>query len=195
MLPAKNEYGMWPASGEIDIMESRGNANYPNSAGGGVSSFGSTLHWGADWTQNRFDLTHVDYHHPAPLSDDFHTYGLYWSEDRLYTYFDDPDNIILDVDMSSQNFWDLGKFPSSYNNPWEGAATNAPFDKKYYLIINLAVGGTAGYFPDGIGGKPWTDKSSNSVNEFYAAKNSWYPTWKPLESALHIDWVRVWSFD
>jgi hypothetical protein len=129
------------------------------------------------------------------LSDDFHTYGLYWSEDRLYTYFDDPDNIILDVDMSSQNFWDLGKFPSSYNNPWEGAATNAPFDKKYYLIINLAVGGTAGYFPDGIGGKPWTDKSSNSVNEFYAAKNSWYPTWKPLESALHIDWVRVWSFD
>ena len=25
MLPAHNEYGQWPASGEIDIMESRGN--------------------------------------------------------------------------------------------------------------------------------------------------------------------------
>ena len=25
MLPAKSAYGQWPASGEIDIMESRGN--------------------------------------------------------------------------------------------------------------------------------------------------------------------------
>ena len=29
MLPRHNEYGEWPASGEIDIMESRGNLNYP----------------------------------------------------------------------------------------------------------------------------------------------------------------------
>lgn len=43
MLPVRNEFGMWPASGEIDIMESRGNLNYPASAGGGVESFGSTL--------------------------------------------------------------------------------------------------------------------------------------------------------
>jgi len=27
------------------------------------------------------------------------------------------------------------------------------------LIINLAVGGTIGYFPDGLGGKPWSDSS------------------------------------
>jgi len=29
MLPRHNEYGEWPASGEIDIMESRGNVGYP----------------------------------------------------------------------------------------------------------------------------------------------------------------------
>jgi hypothetical protein len=28
MLPRRNSYGMWPASGEIDIMESRGKLNY-----------------------------------------------------------------------------------------------------------------------------------------------------------------------
>lgn len=28
MLPLKQEYGLWPTSGEIDIMESRGNLNY-----------------------------------------------------------------------------------------------------------------------------------------------------------------------
>ena len=67
-------------------MESRGNVNYPAASGGGVESFGSTLHWGPDYTQNRYILTHVDYHHSAKLSDEFHTYGLYWSEDRLYTY-------------------------------------------------------------------------------------------------------------
>lgn len=35
LLPRHNEYGNWPASGEIDIMESRGNVGYPASAGGG----------------------------------------------------------------------------------------------------------------------------------------------------------------
>jgi hypothetical protein len=37
----------------------------------------------------------------------------------------------------------------------------------------LAVGGTAGYFKDGVAGKPWQDSSSSSVNQFYAAKNQW----------------------
>ena len=34
-------YGNWPASGEIDIMEARGNP--PSYAPGGYNSFGSTL--------------------------------------------------------------------------------------------------------------------------------------------------------
>ena len=47
LLPTKQEYGMWPASGEIDIMESRGNsASYPI---GGNNAFGSTLHWGVNY--------------------------------------------------------------------------------------------------------------------------------------------------
>jgi beta-glucanase (GH16 family) len=43
MLPVSNEFGNWPASGEIDIMESRGNGeDYP---AGGIHKFASTLHW------------------------------------------------------------------------------------------------------------------------------------------------------
>ena len=45
MLPKHAGYGNLPSSGEIDIVESRGNAN----CAGGVNSFGSTLHWGPDW--------------------------------------------------------------------------------------------------------------------------------------------------
>ncbi len=135
------------------------------------------------------------YSHPTPLSDDFHIYGLHWTKDRLYTYIDDPSNVVLDVDMSQQTFFEFGEFPSSYENPWRGDETNAPFNRDFYLIINLAVGGTAGYFPDNIGGKPWSDKSSSSANEFYAAKDRWYPTWQNDDVSMQIDYVKVWSFD
>lgn len=44
MMPQDSVYGGWPMSGEIDIMESRGNSlGYP---GKGRQYFGSTLHWG-----------------------------------------------------------------------------------------------------------------------------------------------------
>jgi hypothetical protein len=89
-------------------------------------------------------LTHQIYDHTASLNDDFHTYGLFWSADRLYTYFDDPENIVLDIDLTKEEFFSKGEFSESYDNPWKDAPINAPFDQNYYLIINLAVGGTAG---------------------------------------------------
>lgn len=195
MLPRHNEYGMWPASGEIDILESRGNDNIPNSMGGGNNGYGSALHWGADWTQNRFDTTQQDYFHDnGRLCDDFHTYGLYWSEDRIYTYIDDPSNIVLDVDMYDQTMWEKGEFSSNYANPWKTGGVNAPFDKEMYLIMNLAVGGTVGYFKDTIPGKPWNNESPNAVNEFYNAKSAWLKTWEQ-DPTFQIDSVEVWSFD
>jgi len=50
LLPSYNSYGTWPASGEIDIMESRGND--ATCSAGGVNRFGSTLHWGPDGGHN-----------------------------------------------------------------------------------------------------------------------------------------------
>jgi beta-glucanase (GH16 family) len=196
MLPRYNEYGQWPASGEIDIMESRGNRNYPKEFGGGPESFGSTLHWGPDFFTNQFEKTHKVYTHTnGDLADDFHTYGLYWDQDRLYTYIDDPSNIVLDVNIKEQDFWTRGGFNPAYDNPWQNGSRSAPFDTEYYLIINLAVGGTANYFPDGVAGKPWSNMSPNAVNQFYDAKGQWYPTWNGEESALKIDSVKVWSFE
>lgn len=44
MMPEDSVYGPWPRSGEIDIMESRGNSrNYPE---GGRNYYYGTLHWG-----------------------------------------------------------------------------------------------------------------------------------------------------
>ena len=98
MLPTYGEYGTWPASGEIDIMESRGNdASY---SAGGNNRFASTLHWGPDYSTNRYPMTHKEFLYQGSLDDEFHTYGLYWDENRLYTYLDTPSNIVLDVDFT-----------------------------------------------------------------------------------------------
>lgn len=81
MLPKHNEYGNWPASGEIDIMETRGNMNYPFEKEGGIESIESTMHWGPGWPANAFLLTHKVYRLPSgTFNDGFHTFGLYWSD-------------------------------------------------------------------------------------------------------------------
>jgi beta-glucanase (GH16 family) len=87
MMPQTSQYGPWPRSGEIDIAESRGNFgdDYPD----GRDSIISALHWGpipdADAffkTSGKHSIRRTDY------SDSFHTYGLEWSENHLFTYID-----------------------------------------------------------------------------------------------------------
>jgi hypothetical protein len=60
-------------------------------------------------------------------------------------------------------FYELGNFASEgIANPWASGSKMAPFDKEFYLILNIAVGGTNGFFPDGVanpGGKPWLNTS------------------------------------
>jgi len=191
MMPRDNFYGEWPASGEIDIIESRGNQNYPP---GGINTVASTLHWGPHWPLDPYPLTRVVYELPSgDFADDFHVFGLVWSEQGLYTYVDTPAQIILNVTFD-QSFWQRGGWTNTnYNNPWYGRGNSAPFDQEFYLIFCLAVGGQNGYFPDGIGNKPWTNADPHAINAFWAAKDSWYSTWVGTDAALQIDYVRVWQ--
>lgn len=187
MLPRYNAYGNWPASGEIDIMESRGNS--PSYPPGGYYSFGSTLHWGPGWTENRFSKTHQTFTSSADLTTDFHTYGLIWNETYIGTYFDNETRKVLSFQIN-EPFWQLGGWNSNHwNNPWKSGGTNAPFDQEFYLIINLACGGVTGYFPDG-NGKPWSNDGAHAVNDFWNARNTWYPTW---QKPFAIDSVKVWT--
>ena len=68
--------------------------------------------------------------------------------------------------------------------------------------MNVAVGGTGGYFHDGLTNqpyaKPWSDKSSTAPADFYKAKDKWYPTWNPdgnngEDAALQVKYIRVWA--
>jgi beta-glucanase (GH16 family) len=111
-LPTHSEYGPWPASGEIDVVESRGNS--PSCSAGGNDSFGSTLHMGPDWRNDAWYTAHSGYKHNASLGDDVHIYGLIWTDKRIQTYFDHPNNIVLDIDMSHISNWERGNFPRNF---------------------------------------------------------------------------------
>lgn len=88
MMPNDSVYGGWPRSGEIDIVESRG--NFQDGCGGGLEEFGSTLHWGPNPGTDGWEQGHAAYDMPSgSLNDDFHTYELEWSEYNIVTKIDD----------------------------------------------------------------------------------------------------------
>jgi len=70
----------------------------------------------------------------------------------------------------------------------------APFDQSFYLIMNVAVGGTNGWFPDGPE-KPWLDGSGTAPLDFLRAKDQWYPTWPQdiAKRAMVVDSVKMWE--
>ncbi len=151
------------------------------------------MHWGPDFFTNQFEKTFSEkLSSGASFDEEFHTYGLYWDDKILYTYLDTDSNKVLQVDHSSQSYWDKAGI-SDRSNPWQYSKNkHAPFDRPYYIILNLAVGGTTGYFPDGVGDKPWSDMSQRASAEFYDNKDKWWPTWGD-HSAFQIDSVKVWD--
>lgn len=38
----------------------------------------------------------------------------------------------------------------------------------FYLILNVAVGGQNGYFPDNLGNKPWNDGADSAMSGEYS---------------------------
>ena len=62
--------------------------------------------------------------------------------------------------------------------------------------MNVAVGGTNGYFPDGQCAKTWSDTDPKAVNAFWNSRSDWYSTWdypNTNQAAMKIDSVRVWD--
>ena len=92
-----------------------------------------------------------------------------------YMYVDSRLHQSVDLRFN-QPFFDRGDFPQvitngteqiALQNPWKGRSNAAPFDQPFYLILNVAVGGTNGWFPDGYGNKPWLDGSLSTYTSRY----------------------------
>jgi hypothetical protein len=109
---------------------------------------------------------------------------------------------MLDLDIN-ESFWDRGDFPAvvqngsevvALQNPWINGTNIAPFDQRFYLILDVGIGGTNGWFPDDPD-KPWLDGSQTAMRDFYLAQDQWYPTWptNPEDRAFVIDSVTMYE--
>ena len=153
MLPEDNAYGTWASSGEIDILEAV-NLGVPcaKCPGGVENTILGTLHFGGLWPDNA--LKSAEMHAPEVL-EGFHTYGIVWAPG------------VIEWTLDGQ------VFARQQAGDWWSANSSdplAPFDKRFHLILNLAIGG----------GLP-EERGLGGVDE------SGFP------KTLAVDWVRVWQ--
>ena len=113
MLPTDEKYGGWASSGEIDIMELVGHE---------PSTYHGTLHYGGGWPRNKYKGEKFKLA-KGTFADDYHVFSLDWKKGRITWSIDGKV-------WQTQEKWysEKGKFP-------------APFDQRFHLLINLAVGG------------------------------------------------------
>ncbi|WP_185956494.1 glycoside hydrolase family 16 protein [Changchengzhania lutea] len=108
----RNEVG-WPKCGEIDIMEYVG--YQPNTTH-------SNIHTQNDYgyTDNKVSIN------LKTAEEEFHNYGIIWTEDAIQFYIDSPHNI-------KNTYSPINKTPDNW-----------AYSQPFYLIMNFAVGGTWG---------------------------------------------------
>lgn len=124
-------YGPWPASGEIDVMEA---------VNGGDRVHGS-LHFGGPFQASRTAS--------EPLGPGFHVFAIEWEQQEIRWYVDG---------RLYQTAQSKAAAPDGWWSGGGGVTATSPFDVPFYLIINLAVGGT-------LTGSPSPDAISASLAE------------------------------
>jgi beta-glucanase (GH16 family) len=137
MLGADADHLPWPRCGEIDIMESLGQRE-PSTVHASVH--GPDDH-GEPWQLTTSLVT------DQPLADDFHTYAVDWW----------PHSVQMSIDGTAYASFAPEDLPPGRS--W-------PFDKPYYLLLNVAVGGD------------WPGTPSPAL---------------PFPQAMQVDFVRWWQ--
>lgn len=138
MLPTDWVYGGWAASGEIDIMELIGHD---------PATVYGTLHYGGAYPDN----VHTGVSYKLGFGNfamDFHVFALEWDATEIRWYVDDS---LYQV----QKEW--------YS---QGNAYPAPFNQRFHILLNVAVGGN------------WPGNPDNTT---------------PFPQRMEIDYVRVYQ--
>lgn len=107
----------WPLCGEIDIMEyvSWNPGNYSTA----IHTESNNHMQGNAITSGFVELTGIE--------EEFHVFGIIWTYTGIKFYLDSVDNVVL-----------------SYKKPNYPDQQNWPFDKPFYFLMNIAVGGNYG---------------------------------------------------
>jgi beta-glucanase (GH16 family) len=136
----------WPACGEQDYME-----NVPASSGQGPTIISSTLHGPTYSGSNGIGKPYV-FPTGEQVDTAYHTYGAIWSPSMIQFYVDNPTNVFF---VKTANEVPGGTAQWAFNHP-------------FFLIMNLAVGGTGS----------WPGPPDNST---------------PSPATMYVDYVRHYT--
>lgn len=145
MANDENVYGQWPRCGEIDCMEVMGQD---------TNKLYGTIHYGNPHAESQGTYTIKD--GEKSFSDDFHTFTCDWEPGKITWYVDG-------IKYHEESNW---------HSTTEGQGTltyPAPFDQPFYIILNLAVGGS------------WVGNSNEETNF--------------VNNPFVVDYVRVYQKD
>ena len=136
MLPTDWLFGGWPSSGEIDIMEH---------VGYDLGVVHGSVHTEA--YNHKINTQRSSAKKIANVDTEFHVYSIIWNKDKISFFIDDVQYFIFENDQQS-----------NYKT-W-------PFDQRFHLLINIAVGGD------------WPGNPDNSTN---------------FPRTMLVDYVRVYE--
>ncbi len=123
MMPTDESfYGQWPKCGEIDIMEVMGQS---------TDTLHGTLHFGEPHSQKQGTYVLKD----GNFADEFHVFACEWEPGEMRFYVDDELYYTEHEWFTKRNGFDEVTYP-------------APFDQPFYMILNVAVGGSWVGYPD-----------------------------------------------
>lgn len=123
MMPTDESfYGQWPKCGEVDIMEVMGQS---------TDTLHGTLHFGEPHTQKQGTYILED----GNFADEFHVFACEWEPGEMRFYVDNELYFTEHEWFTKRNGFDEVTYP-------------APYDQPFYMILNVAVGGSWVGYPD-----------------------------------------------
>ena len=122
MLPTDWLFGGWPSSGEIDIMEH---------VGYDLGVIHGSVHTEA--YNHKINTQRSSARKIANVDTEFHVYSIIWDKDKISFFIDDVQYFLFENDQ-------------------QGNYKTWPFDQRFHLLINIAVGGD------------WPGNPDNSTN-------------------------------
>lgn len=122
MPTTENIYGQWPRCGEIDIMEVHGSKT--------DTAYG-TIHYGNPHKENQSTYVLED----SSFADEYHTFAVEWEPGKIKWYVDGR------LYHETDDWYSATEGQGEITYP-------APFDQPFYMILNLAVGGSWVGYPD-----------------------------------------------
>ncbi|MDR0332849.1 MAG: glycoside hydrolase family 16 protein [Dysgonamonadaceae bacterium] len=154
----------WPACGEIDILEMGAHKGIEENIQD--CYYNGAAHWGSSFGGGNYRMDATNTISPYGLQDGFHLWTVIWDKDAIKMY--------LDRDKYPDR---EPHFQMATNNFEDENSTGHFFNKPFFILLNLAVGGRF----TGIVG----NENAHQITALNADNN--------YEARMYVDYVRIYQ--